>query len=168
MLIVAFAVSYYISKFQSKSIVSNAITNDFIYQALLPIIVLTEGFNNTKKSISHYRREIVAIGITLPVIGFFVFAGFLYLTQSLFVKYTSYGAQYAVKAQVLMAITLTMNVVDVHGATGPLHTFHNPRLQKIIFNASTFSNNMSLLLVMTFERMINSSGTSLTLPSRFY
>lgn len=51
-----------------------------------------------------------------------------------------------------------MNTIDVHGSIGPLHTFHNSRLLKIMSSAATFNNNISLVIVMTFERMHNDHG----------
>jgi NhaP-type Na+/H+ or K+/H+ antiporter len=51
-----------------------------------------------------------------------------------------------------------MNTIDEHGSIGPLHTFHNTRLLKILSSAATFNNNISLVLVMTFERMHSSNG----------
>lgn len=58
-----------------------------------------------------------------------------------------------------MAIAITMNTIDVHGSIGPLHSFHNSRLFKIMSSAATFNNNISLVIVMTFERMHNDHGT---------
>lgn len=58
----------------------------------------------------------------------------------------------------LIGISIVMNTIDVHGSIAPLHSFHNLRLERILSNVGTFNNNISLVLVMTFERMILSSG----------
>jgi NhaP-type Na+/H+ or K+/H+ antiporter len=80
-------VSYLVSTYGHKSIVSNALTNDFIYQYLLPIIVLAEGFNNRKKSLGYYKKEIVAFGVITPLICFGIFSGFLILLQKVFMDW---------------------------------------------------------------------------------
>jgi NhaP-type Na+/H+ or K+/H+ antiporter len=82
----AMLVSYLVSKYGHKSIVSNALSNDFIYQYLLPIIVLAEGFNNRKKSLSYYKTEIVSFGVLTPILCFGVYSGFLILSQYFFVN----------------------------------------------------------------------------------
>lgn len=58
----------------------------------------------------------------------------------------------------MVGIAITMNTIDIHGSIGPLHTFHNPRLDKILWSVGTFNNNVSLVLVMTFERMVLANG----------
>jgi NhaP-type Na+/H+ or K+/H+ antiporter len=80
-------VSYLVSKYGHKSIVSNALSNDFIYQYLLPIIVLAEGFNNRKKSLSYYKKEIVSFGVITPLVCFGIFSGFLILLQKVFMDH---------------------------------------------------------------------------------
>lgn len=79
-------ISFLVTKYGHKSIVSNALTNDFIYQYLLPIIVLAEGFNNRKKSLNYYKKEIVTLGVITPLICFAVFSGFLILLQKLVIE----------------------------------------------------------------------------------
>lgn len=85
MLMVALIISYCLNTYAHKSIVANAVTNQFIYQFLLPIIVLAEGFNNRKKSLGFYRREILSFGVLMPVMCFFVFGGLLLGIQYIFV-----------------------------------------------------------------------------------
>lgn len=86
MLLVALGISYLINNYAHKSIVSNAVTNNFIYQFLLPIIVLAEGFNNRKKSFGYYRREIISYGLMMPVICFATYAGILGGLQWLIIR----------------------------------------------------------------------------------
>jgi len=69
-MVLAALIAYLVSKYGHKSIVSNGLTNDFIYLYLLPIIVLAEGFNNRKKSLSFYKKEIVSFGVIAPILGF--------------------------------------------------------------------------------------------------
>ena len=79
-------ISFLVSKYGHKSIVSNALTNDFIYQYLLPIIVLVEGFNNRKKSLTYYKQEIVSFGVLTPLICFAVYSVFLVVSHYLLVN----------------------------------------------------------------------------------
>lgn len=160
MLLIAMGISYYINTYRHKSIVSNALSNTFIYQFLLPIIVLAEGFNNRKKSLGIYKKDIMSLGVVTPLINFFVFGGLLIGAQALGLKYLGLSPDYKQSNTILFAIAITLSTVDIHGATAPLHKFHNGRLEKILFSASTFNNNICLVLVMTFERMVNTNDYS--------
>lgn len=55
-------------------------------------------------------------------------------------------------------IAITIGTVDLHGSVQPLHsTIHNERLSSIIFSSGMLNNNMSLVFVMTLERLIQSN-----------
>lgn len=153
-LILSVGFSYSVSSFAHKSIASNALTNTFIYQFLLPIIVLAEGFNNRKKSLGLYRKEIISLGLLMPILNFFVMSGLLIGIQKVFVDKMGLVSHLKQDISKMVAICITMNTVDVHSSIAPLHSMVNKRLEKIIWNSSTFNNNMALVLVMTFERMI--------------
>ena len=83
-LVLAMAISYLVSKYGHKSITSNALTNDFIYLYLLPIIVLAEGFNNRKKSLNYYKKEIIYFGVVAPILGFIISALVVFGIEKLF------------------------------------------------------------------------------------
>lgn len=52
-------------------------------------------------------------------------------------------------------IAVTLGTIDLHGSIQPLHGgIHNERLTKIIFGSGMLANNMSLIFVMTLERLI--------------
>ena len=94
MLIVGLAISYLINTYAHKTIVSNALSNNFIYQFLLPIIVLAEGFNNRKKSLNFYKKEILSFGLILPVVQVFVMSCILLGLQYLMVDKMKMFAEY--------------------------------------------------------------------------
>jgi NhaP-type Na+/H+ or K+/H+ antiporter len=53
-------------------------------------------------------------------------------------------------------IAVTLGTIDLHGSVQPLHGgIHNHRLSTIIFGSGMFNNNMSLIFVMTLERLIH-------------
>lgn len=159
-LVLSMVVSYCLNNFLHKSIVSNAITNDFIYQILLPVIVLAEGFNTRKKSLDLYKREIFSFGIIMPVVAVIVNLGILYFLQWLFITKLGYFVDHYMELKTLAGLAIVINIVDVHGSIGPLHAIKNIRLTKILFNSGTHSNNMTLVIVMTFERMLHYPGAS--------
>lgn len=52
-------------------------------------------------------------------------------------------------------IAITIGVIDLHGSVQPLHsTIHNERISSIVFSSGMINNNMSLVFVMTLERLI--------------
>jgi NhaP-type Na+/H+ or K+/H+ antiporter len=159
-LVVSMIVSYLLNTFLHKSIVSNAITNDFIYQILLPVIVLAEGFNTRKKSLDLYKREIFSFGILMPVVSVIVNLGVLYFFQWLFIVKMGLFQEFEMSLRVLAGLAIVINIIDVHGSISPLHGIKNVRLLKILFNSGTHNNNMILVIVMTFERMIHYAGST--------
>lgn len=87
MIALATLIAYLVSKYGHKSIISNGLTNDFIYLYLLPIIVLAEGFNNRKKSLSFYKKEIVSFGVVAPILGFGISALVVFGFEKLFMDW---------------------------------------------------------------------------------
>lgn len=157
MLLIAMLASYLIS-LSSKSIVTNAITNEFIYKYLLPIIVLAEGFNMRRRSLSIYKREIVTIGIVAPILTFILNSLILILLQRIAIKQGWWSVDRQMNNETLISIAITMSTVEIHGSIAPLHAIKNMRIYKILFSSGLFNNNLSLVIVMTFERMIYSKG----------
>lgn len=134
---------------------SNAISNNFIYQALLPLIVLTEGFNMRKRSLSLYAKEVAWLGVISPVVSCILNAIVLVVVNNLVHKHTSLIKYSKMKTEIIVSIAIVMSTVELHGSIAPLHSVRNMRLYKILFGGGTFNNNISLVLVMTFERMIH-------------
>lgn len=158
MLIVSITASYLISQSSGKSIVTNAITNEFIYKFLLPIIVLAEGFNMRKRSLSIYKKEVLWIGILAPLFTFVLNAAILFYLQK-YARANKWASESRfLKTEQLISIAITMSTVEIHGSIAPLHSVKNMRLYKILFGSGMFNNNMSLVIVMTFERMIAAEG----------
>lgn len=147
--------SYLIRLTTGKSFMSNAITNNFIYQFLFPLIVLTEGFNMRKRALGLYAKEVAYLGIIAPLISCVFNALALILLQNLVHKYTDWIHYEKLKSEILVSIAIVMSTVELHGSVAPLHTVKNMRLYKILFGGGTFNNNISLVLIMTFERMIH-------------
>lgn len=145
---------------------SNAITNNFIYQMLLPLIVLTEGFNMRKRSLSIYAKEVTWLGIISPMVSCVLNAMVLVILQKVIHKYTDWIHYDILRNDVLVSIAIVMSTVELHGSIAPLHSVKNMRLYKILFGGGTFNNNISLVLVMTFERMIHEQ--SLLILLRFW
>lgn len=143
-----------VSKYMNKSIVTNAITNTFIYNFLLPVIVLAEGFNMRKRSLNVYKNEVVSIGIFAPFLGFTITAILLILTQKYGGKLLGLEEGRVLSREVMIAIAITLGTVETHGTVAPLHSVKNLRLYKILFSSGMINNNMSLVIVMTFERLI--------------
>lgn len=51
---------------------------------------------------------------------------------------------------------IVLNTIDLHGSIQPLHGgVHNERLGTMIMGSAMFNNNICLIFVMTFERIIN-------------
>lgn len=147
--------SLIISAFMHKSIVTNAITNDFIYKFLLPVIVLAEGFNMRKRSLNIYKNEVIAVGILIPFFTFALTAVGIILLQKYGEKAFGIPASRMLSREVLISIAITLNTVEIHGSVAPLHAVKNLRLYKILFAGGMFNNNLSLIIVMTFERLIS-------------
>jgi len=168
-LLLSILISYLISLTSNKSIITNAITNDFIYKYLLPIIVLTEGFNMKNRSVQTYGRENTTLGIIIPIFIIVMNSALLYGIQKLAFSMTSVDEAYYMATPVLMSIAITMNNVDLHGSIAPLMTIKNMRMYKILFSSGLLSNNMCLIFVMTFERMLiaGSFGTDTFIPDFF-
>lgn len=159
--ILAIGVCYLISKVTNgKSLASNAITNEFIYQYLLPVIVLAEGFNLRKRVFNEYPREIFWLSIVIPIVIVAINSYLLITLQKVMVNTFHYDETYLMKNEILISFAITMSQVELHGATGPLVTIKNYRLFQIIFNSSMFNNNMCLVIVMTFERLIHQNDFS--------
>jgi hypothetical protein len=158
LLIVAIASSVLITFFSSKTIITNAITNEFIYKYLLPVIVLAEGFNLRKRSLSTFKREIVLFSIVCPILACALNAAILILSQKHFSKILGLDPEKKLSNEILISIAITMSTVEIHGSVGPLHAVKNLRLYKILFSSGLFNNNISLIIVMTFERMIHNKG----------
>lgn len=56
-------------------------------------------------------------------------------------------------------IAVTIGTIDLHGSVQPLHEgIHNHRISSIIFGSGMFNNNMSLIFVMTLERLIHNAS----------
>lgn len=156
--ILAAATSYVIQTYSHKSIITNAITNEFIYQFLLPLIVLTEGFNLRKRSLSFYKKEVTWLGLLLPFVGFALQATFLISLQMILYKYIDLDKERIQKNEVIISLAIVLSTVEVHGTVAPLMSVKNLRLYKILFSGGMFNNNISLVIVMTFERMIHANG----------
>lgn len=156
--VIAAIVGYLVQRFSHKSIISNAITTEFIYQFLLPLIVLCEGFNMRKRSLSFYKKEIAWLGLITPFVGFALQALFLMLLQFLLYKHYDLDPLREQKNEVLISLAITMSTVEIHGTVAPLMSILNMRLYKIIYSGGMFNNNISLVIVMTFERMIHDNG----------
>ena len=157
-LILAAVASYFVQTYSHKSIISNAITNQFIYQFLLPIIVLTEGFNMRKRSISFYKKEVTWLGLILPFVGFALQASFLIALQMLCYKYFNLDKDRIQRKEVIISLAIVLSTTEVHETVAPLMTIKNLRLYKILFSGGMFNNNISLVIIMTFERMIRENG----------
>lgn len=155
MLIIAMVASYLIS-LQNKSIVTNAITNEFIYKYLLPIIVLAEGFNMRRRSLSIYKREVFTIGVAGPFLTFFLNTFILIGLQKLAMKNGWWDQKRLVPTETIISIAITMSTVEIHGSIAPLNMIKNMRIYKVLFSSGLFNNNLCLVIVMTFERMIHS------------
>ena len=161
-ILLAGATSYLIRYVSGKSFLSNAITNNFIYQFLLPLIVLTEGFNMRKKSLNVYGKEVTYFGIIVPFFTCIFNALILVFTQQYIYEWTDLiPVAKKLRNDVLISIAITMSTVELHGSVAPLHSVSNMKLYKILFSSATFNNNISLILVMTFERMIHAGGASI-------
>lgn len=91
---IATLVAYLVSKYGHKSIISNGLTNDFIYLYLLPIIVLAEGFNNRKKSLSFYKKEILSFGVVAPILGFGISAMVVFGFEKIFMDWLGFMKEY--------------------------------------------------------------------------
>jgi NhaP-type Na+/H+ or K+/H+ antiporter len=159
MLVIGMVVSLMISAFMHKSIVTNAITNDFIYKFLLPVIVLAEGFNMRKRSLNVYKNEVIATGILIPFFTFSLTAVVIILLQKYGEKFFGIPPSRILSREVLISIAITLNTVEIHGSVAPLHAVKNLRLYKILFAGGMFNNNLSLIIVMTFERLILTKST---------
>jgi NhaP-type Na+/H+ or K+/H+ antiporter len=168
-LLLAILISYLISLTSNKSIITNAVSNDFIYKYLLPIIVLTEGFNMKNRSVQTYSRENTVLGIVVPLFIIICNSALLYGVQKLAFSVATVDEAYYLSTPVLMSLSITMNNVDLHGSIAPLMTIKNMRLYKILFSSALLSNNMCLVFVMTFERMLvaGSFGTDTFIPDFF-
>jgi hypothetical protein len=166
MLVVGLGISLLISVFMHKSIVTNAITNDFIYKFLLPVIVLAEGFNMRKRSLNIYKNEVIATGILIPFFTFSLTAVAIILLQKYGEKLFGIPASRILSREVLISIAITLNTVEIHGSVAPLHAVKNLRLYKILFAGGMFNNNLSLIIVMTFERLILAHSSCILI--RFY
>lgn len=66
-----------------KDTLTSIVSRDFIYRVLLPPIVLAEGFNIRKGTFGKYGKEITVVGVIVPAISFFAFAGTLYSIVSI-------------------------------------------------------------------------------------
>ena len=166
MLVVGLGISLLISVFMHKSIVTNAITNDFIYKFLLPVIVLAEGFNMRKRSLNIYKNEVIATGILIPFFTFSLTAFAIILLQKYGESLFGIPASRILSREVLISIAITLNTVEIHGSVAPLHAVKNLRLYKILFAGGMFNNNLSLIIVMTFERLILAHSSCILI--RFY
>lgn len=167
LLVVAIASSVTISLFSSKSIVSNAITNEFIYKYLLPVIVLAEGFNMRKRSLSTFKREVIVFSVVCPILACALNAAILIFSQKYLHAKFGLDPDKKLNSEILISIAITMSTVEIHGSVGPLHAVKNLRLYKILFTSGLFNNNISLIIVMTFERMIHNKGSFLSDNFRF-
>ena len=53
-------------------------------------------------------------------------------------------------------IAVTLGTIDLHGSLQPIHGgIHNERIGTVIGGSGMFNNNMSLIFVMTLERLIH-------------
>lgn len=139
---------------------SNAITNNFIYQFLLPLIVLSEGFNMRRRSLNVYGKEVAYIGVIVPLLTVILNAIALVALNYCAHKYLDLSNYSVLRNDLIVSIAIVMCTVELHGSIAPLHSIVNMRLYKIMFSSCTFNNNISLVLVMTFERMIQNESTT--------
>lgn len=156
----AMIVAYLMSKGYGggQTVASNAITNDFIYRFLLPIIVLAEGFNMRKRSIGLYKTEMFVLSILIPVLVVAANSTILFYLQNWAFNKWHFDHDKFLGKEILISIAITMTQIELHGSVGPLHSIKNLRLFKILFGSALFNNNMSLIIVMTFERLIQSKS----------
>ena len=167
-LLLAMGTSWALNTYMHRSIVSNALTKSMIYDMLLPIIVLTEGFNTRKKSLDLYRTEILLVGILIPLFSVFMTFGVLVGLQALFVGQLKLLGGLLISNKVLFGMALCVNMVDIHGSIAPLHGVNNFRVLKILYNAGTYTGTITLILVMTYERMLlNSKSTTSSVITDF-
>lgn len=145
--------------FSEEQSIKTIITQDFIYQFLLPPIVLAEGFNVRSSLLNNHGRDVIKFGIFTPYCSSFFLACLIYswvhksnswffgLDESIEMKLSFYDC-------LLLAITL--NSVDPHGSVQPFHGgIDNGKMSTIIFGSSLFTNNICLILVISLEQLLH-------------
>ena len=112
-----------------------------------------------KRSLSFYKKEVTWLGLILPFVGFALQAAFLIGLQSICYKYFDLDKDREQRKEVIISLAIVLSTVEVHGTVAPLLAIKNLRIYKILFSGGMFNNNISLVIVMTFERMIYEKGS---------
>jgi NhaP-type Na+/H+ or K+/H+ antiporter len=78
--------SYVIYRFapeNNKKTLTRIVSLQLIYKALLPPIVLAEGFNLRKQTIGKFGKEVFSVGIVIPLLTLFCLTMTIYGTASI-------------------------------------------------------------------------------------
>ena len=163
LVLVSMIFSYSLDVFQveGREKLTNLVSGTFIYQFLLPPIVLAEGFNVRTSLLRNYGSEMKYFGIIATFMNALLLSGVIYTwvhksehSSWIFGLDHMLGLQLSVYE--VFALAIVLNSCDAHGAAGPFHGgIHNERMGTITFGSSLFSNNICLIFVMALEKMIH-------------
>ena len=123
-----------------------------LYKVCLPIIVIAEGFNLSKARFSFTGTRILKVFSEIFGIG--IFTGLtIHFCKLMFRDYIDETLYESLNYITITAVAIPLCTFNLHGALGPVHAFHNERLEIVLLTYNTVGNNASLIAMAIFENL---------------
>jgi hypothetical protein len=124
----------------------------YLYKLCLPIIVIAEGFNLSKARFSFTGTRILKVFFEIFAIG--ICTGLtIHFCKLIFKDYIAHELYESLNYITITAVAIPLCTFNLHGALGPVHAFHNERLEIVLLTYNTVGNNASLIAMAVFERL---------------